>query len=216
MTREQAKQNLIAFGIAEPTEEAVTAYLNSIHGETEKWKTLADGYKAEADKIPDLTAKLNDATSKVEASQAEKKTTVASKDEEIENLKNDLSKLKTSLVTEKLNAIFTSKGMPTDVYADVIGAYATMEETAAIEKATAFVTAISDAHNASIESAKEAYKQELFKQTPNPGQGGSQNPGSDGADNLNMSEAAKYAQKYSQKMAVSNTNGQDTNAPVNF
>lgn len=215
MTREQAKQNLIAFGIAEPTEEAVTAYLNSIHGETEKWKTLADGYKAEADKVPDLTARLNDANSKAEATQAEKKTTVASKDEEIENLKNDLSKLKTSLVTEKLNAIFISKGMPTDVYADVISAYATMDETTAIEKATSFVTAISDAHNASIESAKEAYKQELFKQTPNPGQGGSQRQNSDKDDNSDQSAAARYAKQYSQKMTVSNV-GQDGNAPVNF
>ena len=34
MTREQAKQNLIAIGVAEPTDEQVSNYLNQVNGET--------------------------------------------------------------------------------------------------------------------------------------------------------------------------------------
>lgn len=38
MTREQAKQNLIAIGVAEPTDEQVSNYLNQVNGETKKRK----------------------------------------------------------------------------------------------------------------------------------------------------------------------------------
>ena len=42
MTREQAKQNLIAIGVAEPTDEQVSNYLNQVNGETKKEKDKAD------------------------------------------------------------------------------------------------------------------------------------------------------------------------------
>lgn len=38
MTREQAKQNLIAIGVAEPTDEQVSNYLNQVNGETKRRK----------------------------------------------------------------------------------------------------------------------------------------------------------------------------------
>lgn len=38
MTREQAKQVLIGFGIEEPSEEQVTKYLDSVETETKKVK----------------------------------------------------------------------------------------------------------------------------------------------------------------------------------
>ena len=50
MTREQAKQKLISFGVAEPTDEQISDLLNSINAETKKEKDRADGYKAKADK----------------------------------------------------------------------------------------------------------------------------------------------------------------------
>ena len=36
MTREQAKQNLISIGVAEPTDEQISSYLNQVNGETQK------------------------------------------------------------------------------------------------------------------------------------------------------------------------------------
>lgn len=59
MTREQAKKNMIAFGIEEPSEEQISNYLNQIGAETKKEKDRADGYKANADKAAELQAELD-------------------------------------------------------------------------------------------------------------------------------------------------------------
>lgn len=60
MTREQAKQNLIAIGVEEPTDEQVSNYLNQVNGETKKEKDRADGYKAKADTADDLQKQLDE------------------------------------------------------------------------------------------------------------------------------------------------------------
>ena len=60
MTREQAKQNLILIGVAEPTDEQVSNYLNQVNGETKKEKDRADGYKAKADKADELQTQLDE------------------------------------------------------------------------------------------------------------------------------------------------------------
>lgn len=59
MTREQAKQKLISFGNAEPTEEQITAFLNTIGVETKKEKERADGLKEDADKAAELQKELD-------------------------------------------------------------------------------------------------------------------------------------------------------------
>lgn len=63
MTREQAKQKLISFGVAEPTDEQISDLLNSINAETKKEKERADGYKAKADKADELQTQLDDLNS---------------------------------------------------------------------------------------------------------------------------------------------------------
>lgn len=60
MTREQAKQNLILIGVAEPTDEQITNYLNQVNGETKKEKERADGYKAKADTADGLQKQLDE------------------------------------------------------------------------------------------------------------------------------------------------------------
>lgn len=59
MTRAEAKQNLIGFGIAEPTEEQITSYLNQIGAETKKEKEKAELLKAKADKADELQTELD-------------------------------------------------------------------------------------------------------------------------------------------------------------
>ena len=44
MTREQAKQNLIAIEVSEPTDEQISNYLNQVNGETKKEKDKAAEY----------------------------------------------------------------------------------------------------------------------------------------------------------------------------
>lgn len=56
MTREQAKQKLISFGVTEPTDEQISDLLNSISAETKK-------YKEKADKADDLQTQLDEINS---------------------------------------------------------------------------------------------------------------------------------------------------------
>lgn len=60
MTREQAKANLISYGVAEPTDEQVTNYLNTVNGEIKKEKDRADRYKLDADKASELQKQLDE------------------------------------------------------------------------------------------------------------------------------------------------------------
>nr|DAO80986.1 MAG TPA: hypothetical protein [Bacteriophage sp.] len=60
ITREQAKKNLISIGVADPTEEQITSYLNQIGSETQKEKDKADKYKEKADKADELQSKLDE------------------------------------------------------------------------------------------------------------------------------------------------------------
>lgn len=60
MTREQAKQKLISFGVADPTDEQITDLLNSINAETKKEKERADSYKEKADKADELQTQLDE------------------------------------------------------------------------------------------------------------------------------------------------------------
>lgn len=60
MTREQAKATLVTLGIAEPTDEQISAYLNTVNGAVKQEKDKAERYKAEADKVAELQAKLDE------------------------------------------------------------------------------------------------------------------------------------------------------------
>lgn len=64
MTREQAKANLVAFGIAEPTDEQITNYLNQVNGAIKSEKDRADKYKGEADKVAELQKQLEEINNK--------------------------------------------------------------------------------------------------------------------------------------------------------
>lgn len=60
MTRNEAKANLVALGVTEPTEEQITSYLNQFSGETNSLKTqLADAQK-NAQNVEDLKKQLKE------------------------------------------------------------------------------------------------------------------------------------------------------------
>ena len=58
MTREQAKQNLIGFGIAEPTDEQITNYLNQIGSETKHYKDKLASVGGKDERIAELEKEL--------------------------------------------------------------------------------------------------------------------------------------------------------------
>lgn len=60
MTKEQAKKNLISFGIEEPNEEQITNYLNQVNGETQKEKDKAEKLKEKADQYDEAQRLLEE------------------------------------------------------------------------------------------------------------------------------------------------------------
>ncbi|MCI7357163.1 MAG: hypothetical protein MSK40_05595, partial [Parabacteroides sp.] len=59
MTSEQAKKNLVALGVEEPTDEQVTNYLNQHNDEVKKYQEDAEKWKKEAEKAEELQSKLD-------------------------------------------------------------------------------------------------------------------------------------------------------------
>lgn len=96
MTRADAKQKLISYGIAEPTEEQITDLLNSINAETQKEKQRADGYKADADKAAELQAELDRIN-------AEKMTDAEKQAKDLEKANNRIAELEKAqqLITQR-------------------------------------------------------------------------------------------------------------------
>jgi hypothetical protein len=64
MTREQAKANLVACGVENPTEEQITSYLNQVNGAVKTERDRADKLKADADKVAELQKQLDEINSK--------------------------------------------------------------------------------------------------------------------------------------------------------
>lgn len=60
MTRPEAREFLKTLGIAEPTEENITAYLNQLGAENKKHTDRLEQYKTEADKAKDLQKQLDE------------------------------------------------------------------------------------------------------------------------------------------------------------
>lgn len=93
MTRQQAKVNLIAIGIAEPTEQQISDYLNQVNGETKNANDRADKYKQEADKTAELQKQLDDLNSQnlTDIEKANKATEQAN--EQVAKLQKDIARM---------------------------------------------------------------------------------------------------------------------------
>ncbi len=58
MKREEAKANLVALGVAEPTDEQITNYLNQLEGETNGLKTKLSKAEKDAQNVAELQKQL--------------------------------------------------------------------------------------------------------------------------------------------------------------
>ena len=172
MTREQAKQKLISFGVAEPTDEQISDLLNSINAETKKEKDRADGYKAKADKADELQSQLDELNSQ-NMTEVEKATKeLESANQKIAELeKRDIVRSKREAVMEKLkiSADEASKLVKEDgeYDTDVLGQIFANNETATIA----------------------ATEKRLLDGTPNPG-------GSTGGSGEEKTTAERLVEKY--------------------
>lgn len=184
MTREQAKQNLIGFGITEPTDEQITNYLNQIGAETKKEKERADGYKAKADQYDETKRQLDEIQSQG-LSEAEKaaKDLQAANDRIAELEKNQMIADRKSAAVEKfkVTAEQASRIVKEDgtFDFDVLGQIIAEKETAAA-------------------AAKE---QELLKDTPNPGGGAGGGQGDQKTDDVKNAESITFGSVAAEKSA---------------
>ena len=179
MTREQAKQKLISFGNAEPTEEQITDFLNTIGAETKKEKDRADGYKAKADKADELQSQLDDLNSQnlseIEKAtkaleQANQKIAELEKKDAIRGQRsNAMEKFK--ITAEQASQIIKDDG---SFDYDILGQIISDKETA----------------------AASAKAKELLDSTPNP----SGSAGGSGGEQL--SKGAEMAQKFNKSNVV--------------
>lgn len=212
MNREQAKQNLIDFGIEEPSAEQITNYLNQVNGEVTREKNRADRYKADADKAAELQKQLDDIANQnlSDIEIANKKVEDAEK--LIKEKEDFIAKLQKEKLIATLTSKFAEKGLTGDHYDSVVGAFALLGEEEAIKKATSFVEEISKSKEELVKIANAEAEKRLLEGTPNP-DGGNGNHG----DHEEKSKAAEAAKSYSeQKMKSMNQSQDDKNAPVNF
>lgn len=172
MTREQAKQNLIAIGVAEPTDEQVSNYLNQVNGETKKEKDKADQYKEKADNADKLQKKLDEleAGNLSEIEKANKALDTANQQIAELQKKNAIRDLREKAMTDFK---VTAEQAKTIVKED--GSFDTAELGKIMsEKETA---------------AAQAKEQEIANNTTNPG------GGTAGKENENKTTAEKLVEK---------------------
>lgn len=181
MTREQAKQNLISIGVAEPTDEQISNYLNQVNGETKKEKDRADGYKAKADTADDLQKQLDEI-------QAGNLTELEKANKALETANQQIADL------QKNNAIrdLREKAM-TDFKVTAEQAKAIIKEDGSFD--TAELGKIMSEKETAAAQAKE---QEIAKNQDIPG------GGSASGSNKEKSEAEKTAETIGKTLAGSN------------
>lgn len=161
MTREQAKNNLIGFGIAEPTDEMISNYLNQVNGESKKYKEKAETADSLQKQLDDINAQnmteVEKATKALET--ANNRIAELEKAQAISNLKADvISKFR--VTAEQAAKIVKDDG---SMDMDVLGQIISEKETAAA-------------------TAKE---QEIAKGATNPGGGNPNGAESKPADVIN-------------------------------
>ena len=172
MTREQAKQKLISFGVAEPTDEQISDLLNSINAETKKEKDRADGYKEKANKADELQTQLDELNSQ-NMTELEKATTA------LEAANKQIAQLekKDTVRTQRANAMekfgITAEQASKVVTDDGSTDYEVLGQIFADSKKTAIAE----------------YEKQKLDDTPNPG-------GSTGGSGEEKTNAEKLVEKY--------------------
>lgn len=184
MTREQAKQNLISFGIAEPTDEQITNYLNQVGAETKRERERADGLKAKADQADDYKKQLEDLQNQglsdaekaaKELKDAQDRIVALEKEQRLAAQKNAAME-KFKVTAEQASQIVKDDG---SFDFDVLGKIIADKETAAA-------------------AAKE---KELLNGTPNPGGGRGGDPKDNKTDDVKNAETITFGSAAAEKSA---------------
>lgn len=158
MSREEARQNLVALGIEEPTDAQVTNYLNQFH----------------ANKNPQPQPTPSPAPTPQPAPNPNPE-----QDKEMELLRQKIAQLESENAKKDILAYATSKGLSGENVANVLAAYGDN-----VDSAKSSIDAICSIISARETAAATAKEQEIANKQTNPGGGtaGSGDPISKGAE----------------------------------
>lgn len=175
MTREQCKQFIsTTFGVEEPTDEMITAYLNNVNGAIKSEKDRADKLKADASLVAELQAQLEEMKNKdlSEVEKANKETEKANSQiadlmKQIKTMETKTKLAELGIVGESAEKLFSEDGA---IDFSVLGQIITDRET----------------------KASVAKEKEILESTPNPaGKGGKEE----------KSEAETFAENIGKSLA---------------
>lgn len=188
MTKEQAKKNLISFGIEEPNEEQITNYLNQVNGETQKEKDKAEKLKEKADQYDEAQRLLEE--------EKQKNMTAEEKLVEAERLANE----KASEFAKKANRLDAEKilleaGLTSEDYESFIDGIVSENN----EQTKTLATSLAGTFKAKNEAALQKAKQELLD-TGGAGDDG----GTGGAGGDDKTEDVKFAEDIAKSFSSNN------------
>lgn len=171
MTREQAKKNLINLGVAEPTDEQITNYLNSVTSEVQKEKSKTEASKEELERLKAIEAeyeaeKEKTMTAEERAQKAEEekqKAEAAAKSKEIEFAKR-ISRL-------SVEKILQGAGLTEEDYSEFVDGIVSEDEEVSKKRASALASTLSGKLTSQKESLEAGFEQWKMENTPNPGGG---------------------------------------------
>lgn len=169
MTREEARQNLVALGIEEPSEAQVTNYLNQFHSNRPNPQPVQQTTPTtQPNPTPEPTPNPDDGG-------------------ELETLRNQIAQLQKENVQKDIRAYAAEKGL-TGEQAESVLAGINTDLDAAKKAIDSIAQIISDKETA----AATAKEQELLKGTPNPGGGTGGDPGDDKPEDVKNAESISF------------------------
>lgn len=172
MTREEARQNLVALGIEDPSEAQVTNYLNQFHSNRPN---------------PQPTPQPTPAP---QPNQTPEPTPNPEPDDNTRALQERIEQLERENVQKDIRAYAAEKGLTGEQAESVLAGFQTDLEAA--KKAIDSIAQIISDKETAAATAKE---QELLKGTPNPGGGTGGDPGNDKPEDVKNAESISFGNK---------------------
>lgn len=172
MTREEARQNLVALGIEEPSEAQVTNYLNQFHSNRPN---------------PQPTPQPTPAP---QPNPTPEPTPNPEPDDNTRALQERIEQLERENVQKDIRAYAAEKGLTGEQAESVLAGFQTDLEAA--KKAIDSIAQIISDKETAAATAKE---QELLKGTPNPGGGTGGDPDSDKPEDVKNAESISFGNK---------------------
>lgn len=168
MTREEAKQNLVALGIEEPSEAQVTNYLNQFHSNRPNPQPQPE---PQQNPTPEPTPNPEP-------------------DDKTRALQERIEQLERENVQKDIRAYAAEKGLTGEQAESVLAGFQTDLEAA--KKAIDSIAQIIFDKETAAATAKE---QELLRGTPNPGGGQGGNPGDEKPEDVKNAESISFGSK---------------------